>query len=497
MAPVAAEVRGATPPPAAERTPQPKSASWRITARVVISLLLGGALPVVMLGPTSQSFSPAFFVQCLVIFHAAVGLSLVLTARQIRIVQFGFWTFTYVWMGLAPLAMLITGRFPWALFVDLDTAFRASTIIELGLLAYTVGVVLAQRSPKPTVDRLLPRALSRQFDSTKVVALAVLAVGISLVLLPRLGGLEAAFDTRVGAGDARSTLKEGVENSNFQLMRWAILVSIFWSMVALFRLRPLRSAPHIGLLLSMLLAAAVAMNVILNNPISMPRYWAGTVWLTLLFSLPLLRRVGPFRGAAAAVLLSAAVLFPYSDYFRYEETDIRIASVADQLSRNGDYDAYQQLGIGLYMVDDLGHSPSQALVVPFAWVPRSSWEGKPEALGQTIAAYAGYDFTNLSAPLWIESYVWGGFPVLVAVFVGLGWLSARLDQISWAVRHRDLAIAGCLIPALAIFQIFLLRGSLLPAIAPLALIITVPFLISSRPDEPSLSDHPPNAGNPS
>ena len=443
-----------------------------------------------MLGPTSDSFSPAFFMQYLVILHTSLGLALVLTAGTVRIVQFGFWTFAYVWMGLAPLAMLITGQWPWGLVIDLDTAFLASVIVEIGLLAYTVGLGLDSRMRRPRPDDMLPSLLRREFDISRVVILTTGAVLVSVALLPALGGLDAAFDTRVGAGAARADLKEGVENSSFQLVRWAILVSVFWSMVAMFRLRPLRTPPQVGLILMMLLGSALTMNVILNNPISMPRYWAGTVWLTLLFSLPVFRRASVFRVAAALVLLGAAVLFPYSDYFRFEQTDIRVSSVAEQFSNNGDYDAYQQLATGLSMVDDQGFSPRQALAVPLAWVPRSSWAAKPEALGQQIAAYAGYSFTNLSAPLWIESYVWGGFPALVLVFTGLGWLSSRLDRINWATRYLDRAIAGCLVPALAIFQIFLLRGSLLPAIAPLALIVVVPLLVSARPDPSTKTPYP-------
>jgi hypothetical protein len=474
-------------PPALQRG----SHMWRPTSRAVLALLLGGVLPIVMLDPTSASFSPAFFLQYVVVLHSSLGLTYVLTAPTIRVVQFGFWTFSYVWMGLAPLAMLITGTFPWTLVVDPDTAFLASVVVEIGLLAYTAGAVLEHRGRRPSPTDPLPRLLRREFASHRVVLLSVVAVLVSLVLLPRMGGLETAFDTRFGAGDARAQLREGVENSTFQLMRWAVLVSVFWSMVSLLRLRPLRTPPQVGLVLLMLLGSAMAMNVILNNPISMPRYWAGTVWLALLFSLPWFRRVGVFRIASAGVVLAAAVLFPYSDYFRYEEADVRISSVADQFSNNGDYDAYQQLMTGLSMVDEIGFSPQQALLVPLAWVPRSSWESKPEALGQTIAEYAGYDFTNLSAPLWIESYVWGGFPALVLVFVGLGWLSSRLDGINWSARRLDQAIAGCLVPALAIFQIFFLRGSLLPAMAPLMLLTVVPLLISKRPAqaEPSLHDN--------
>ena len=471
-------------------TGQLRPTSWRGTGQAVLVLVLGGVLPITMLGPTGDSLSPAFFMQYLVILHTSLGLAFVLTDGAVRIVQFGFWTFAYVWMGLAPLAMLITGQWPWGLVIDLDTAFLASVIVEIGLLAYTLGLGLDTRLRRPRPADRLTSLLRRQFNSRRVVMLTIWAVLVSAALLPALGGLEAAFDTRAGAGAARADLREGAENSSFQLVRWAILVSVFWSMVAMLRLRPLRTPPQVGLILMMLLGSALAMNVILNNPISMPRYWAGTVWLTLLFSLPMFRRASVFRVAAALVLLGAAVLFPYSDYFRFEQTDVRISSVAEQFSNNGDYDAYQQLATGLSMVDDQGFSPRQALAVPLAWVPRSSWPSKPEALGQQIATYAGYDFTNLSAPLWIESYVWGGFPALILVFTGLGWLSSRLDRINWASRYLDRAIAGCLVPALAIFQIFLLRGSLLPAIAPLALIVVVPFLISTRPDPPHHSPRP-------
>lgn len=455
-----------------------------LTGRVVAVLLLCGVLPVTLLWPSSEAFSTAFFVQSVVVVHSGAALALALTAPEIRIVRFGFWTFSYVWMGLAPLAMLVTGRFPWSLTIDSETALIASLIVEAGLIAYTIALVLASLTGPPARSGILARAMNRRFRVSGTLIVTAISFLLMAMLLPRRGGLSAAFLPRQEAAGLRAEFAESIDTSSYGLLQWAMLVSAMWAMLGLWRIRSTASVTYERVLTSALLVAMVGVNVVVNNPVSQPRFWAGTVWLAALFSSALVRRLWAFRLAAWATVLSAAVLFPYTDYFRRAESDVVVSSVAGQLSSNGDYDGYQQVAAGISMVSETGHLPSYALSLPLSWVPRSWWPGKPESLGVEIAEWVGYSFTRLSSPLWIETYVWGGFAAVVAVFAGLGWLSCRLDQWNWALRRDTLALAGTLVPALAIFQLFAIRGPLLAAAAPLLMMIIIPLLMTSASDRP-------------
>lgn len=94
-------------------------------------------LPALILQAIDTRFGTALAVQCVVVVHTGVGLARVLTDTSVRLVAFGFWLFSYVWLGLAPLAMLATDTYPLGYRSGGTTAFAAAMLTELGLLAYT------------------------------------------------------------------------------------------------------------------------------------------------------------------------------------------------------------------------------------------------------------------------------------------------------------------------------------------------------------------------
>jgi hypothetical protein len=143
-----------------------------------------------------------------------------------------------------------------------------------------------------------------------------------------------------------------------------------------------------------------------------------------------------------------------------------------------DYDAFQQMQTGIDYVQENGFSPSALLGVVLVVIPRTMWPGKPQATGIEFAEYAGYDFHNLSAPLWIESYLWGGPLCVVAVFCLLGAAGRRVDDIRARLRGRQSTLAVLLVPAFAFYQLIFLRGSLMAIVAPLALLLIVPLFLT-------------------
>ncbi|MCE0445540.1 hypothetical protein LT493_12345 [Streptomyces tricolor] len=82
--------------------------------------------------------------------------------------------------------------------------------------------------------------------------------------------------------------------------------------------------------------------------------------------------------------------------------------------------------------------------------------------GITLAHYArATTSSNLSAPLWIESYLWAGPPAVALVFFLLGAAGRRMDDVRHRLRDRAGTLAALLVPAFAFYQIVFLRGSLL------------------------------------
>jgi hypothetical protein len=446
------------------------------------AFLFIGFLPALILQSIDTRFGAALAVQCVVVAHAGGGLTRVLTDTSVRLVACGFWLFSYVWLGLAPLAMLATDSYPLDYRTGGTTAFVAAALTELGLLAYSAGTALAARREGGRSVVLEP-LLSRRLAPLPVLLLCGLSLVLAVALIPgQEGGLRAYFASRQALRQA------GAEADTAHALRvWALAVPAFWGLVALIHLP--RLTPGDRLLRAirwMLLPLLIALNVIVNNPISRPRFWAGTVLLVLLFSWRRFNTPRAFRVVAAALTAVVLFAFPYSDYFRYDEREaLQVVGLAEQFSANMDYDGFQQMQTGIDYVQDNGFSPSAALGPLLFMVPRSVWPDKPQTTGIELAEYAGYDFHNLSAPLWIESYLWGGAPCVIAVFCLLGAAARRMDDIRARLRDRQGTLAVLLVPAFAFYQLIFLRGSLMAIVGPLLLLLTVPLFITTRAAAPS------------
>ncbi len=450
------------------------------------------ALVVLLPGLILQSYGAhlpaALGLQAVVVTHTGVTLTRVLTATTVRLVALGFWVFAYIWLGLAPLAMLATDTYPWAYRAGEGTALTAVAVIELGLLAHTAGTAFAARRerslaarPEVTSPGVVERLLSRRLAPWRLIALCGLALVLAALLVPaQPGGLNAYFTSRQALREA-GAMDNAQDAFVMALRNWSLSVTAFWALLGLLHVPRLRGGDRLlrgvrRLLLPLLLA----LNVVVNNPVSKPRFWAGTVVLTLLFTVPRLCRPRAFRAVAATLMTAVLLVFPYSDYFRYSDREqIAVVSLAEQFTTNGDYDAFQQVQTGIDYARGKGFSPQSALGPPLFLVPRSVWPDKPEDTGITLAQYAGYDFLNLSAPLWIESYLWAGPPAVAVVFFLLGAASRRMDDVRHRLRDRPGTLAALLVPAFAFYQMVFLRGSLLGIVGPLMLLMTIPLLITT------------------
>jgi hypothetical protein len=133
---------------------------------------------------------------------------------------------------------------------------------------------------------------------------------------------------------------------------------------------------------------------------------------------------------------------------------------------------------------EIGYQFGQQLGGALAfWVPRFIWPGKPLTTGELIAEQAGYSFTNLSAPLWAEFYVDGGWLLVAVGFTIYGTLVRTLDR--WNRQYQSSSdlrarVVLVLVPIYAGYQFFLLRGSLMPAIAYLTPMVLFALLCSAR-----------------
>ncbi len=454
-----------------------------VPAVCVWALVLIVLLPVLVLPPHDGHPPTALFLQAVVVAHTGGALTRVLTAPRMRLVALGFWMFSYIWLGLAPLAMLTSDTYPWPYRADDATSFKAVAVVELGLLAHSAGTALAARGARTRAARpgVLERLLARRLAPWRVLLLCALALALAALLIPgQPGGVGAYFTSREAVHET-GALDDSSDAFLQPLRSWSLAVPAFWGLLSLLFLpRPADGDRLLRGLRRLLLPLLAAVNVVVNNPISKPRFWAGTVLLTLLFNVPRLRRPRASRVVAGAVLATVLVVFPYSDHFRYDDRQaVTVVSLADQFTGKGDYDAFQQVQTGLDYARDEGFSPRSALGPLLFMVPRSVWPDKPDDTGIALARYAGYDFLNLSAPLWIESYLWAGPAAVALVFCLLGAAGRRMDEARDRLLDRPGTLAVLLVPAFAFYQLMFLRGSLLGITGPMLLMLSVPLLLTT------------------
>lgn len=449
-------------------------------------LVLGVLLPLALVVSTGEELlmSAALAVLVLVLLHSAAGLAGALASSEARLVEFLFWTFGYVWLGLAGCLQVATRQFPWPGGLSPVTEFQAALLVEIGLLAFSLGSWASRHWEYRILRARAGKRVPAAFSPVRVLVLAVVSVAVTVVMVPRLGGLEAYFSSRVEASEAAGAATGSSEPGPlYALVRWGVSIPAFWALASLlFSQFPKPMRNYRNALFPLVLCA----NVVVNNPVSQPRFWFGTMVLGLAFASRWMASRVRFRVGLMAVLLLLLVVFPYADYFRSSDADRapRVESVvttmSSELRTNGDYDAFQQVGNGLAFVSSMGHQPEMSATPAFFWVPRSIWSEKADPTGQLIAEFTGQSFSNLSAPLWIEMYLWGGWVVVALVFGTWGAVTSRLDAFWSRWQGHPQVVWVTLISTLAFFQLFALRGALLPSMGPLVLMVATPLLLISR-----------------
>jgi hypothetical protein len=446
----------------------------------VLTVLLG--VPMGLLWHvTASAFSIALIPLGSILLFSTLKLAGFAQSREQRLVAMTFWVFVYIFLSLIPLLQVATGAFAWSAYFDDQTMMLASLVVLVGLLAFEAGQKLDWRwSPVLGSRPLLNRPLSAQivFGMSSVsVLLAVILVG------------ERGWETLVlSRSEQYQFLTSRYELPVMLLVTSLATTPIFVSTVALlviwrFAKRRLAQCKlswkwWIGLLI-------IAM-LIFNNPLVASRMKIGTMLLSFIF-LMRWRRWSNLL-SIAILIVGLLVVFPYADIFRTTfdvivEDKLTDTTLFNQLTEKGDFDAFQQIANTTLFVEDLGYQYGRQITgASLFWVPRALWEDKPLATGMLVAEHSGYPYTNLSLPLWGEFYIDGGLVLVGVGFFLYGVLVNILDSRHAAANQGALpTVASLLVPIFASYQIYFLRGSLMPAIAYFSPILLMALLASLAP----------------
>jgi hypothetical protein len=389
---------------------------------------------------------------------AGLRFAWVVGSRQRHLFELVIWLFAYVFMSLAPLVQSQSGYVINTLpALDKDYANEAYLVIFVGMVCIILGSWLAnQRPSRQNRAPLVP-------SPGRANVLSLVAMGLAVYFALKVG-LPALFGSRFVLSDrlqvvwpdqATASLAAGL--AEMTLLTAAVM------QVEVARRAALTSRPY---LVSGSLAGILSVLVlVVVNPLSSPRYVFGTVALSLAAAAGAYASLRRFRVVAVTAIAGMVVVFPVLDSFRVTTTQgVKSVDVVAALS-TGDFDAFGQVMNTLDYVHSHGITwGSQLLGVITFWVPRSLWPTKPVDTGILLAQYKGYGFTNLSASIWTEFFINGGWVLLVLGMLGVGYAARYADRrVEWDLRVRPMP--ATLSAILAFYALIILRGSLLQAVA--------------------------------
>ena len=402
--------------------------------------------------------------------------------RYLAIVFFGF---TYVWMGLAAFTQSALQSWPFGYTFDQGIQLEGAAIVALGILTYEAGRLLSRKSGEFASGH--PAAGVRRLSATRVRVLAWIVLLGSPLAIIGLGGLGALFSNRESAANALfpSGVVNGVAQAPGDILAGTLLqdsttVLSFVALYASLIVRRQRRRDGLGVTTgsNLLLLGLVVVNVIVNNPLSNPRQWFGTVLIALVLALPSALTIVGKNAFIAGMLMVTAILFTYGNAVRgpsYATEHQQTNLVQNWLS--GDYDAAVEVAATAQYVEIEGPSYGRQLAGDVLyWVPRRFWSQKPIGTGYIIGYFYGTATPNVSAPLWAEGFMDFGWIGVMLFLLGFGYVSGLLDK-GWSASYGALDLRRVILPLLAGYSFILLRGPLLPTMDKLVMFSVALWLL--------------------
>ena len=452
------------------------------TGRAASGVLMVAALclliPAMFLSFLRLTWTPLAIGVGLIMEYAGFRLALLMFEERQRLMEVGFFVFTYIWMGLSPFLQTLSGRFPWGLANTPDEWFTAEALVIVGIVAYECGLrsiwSAQRRKPKAAASRIVYPLPFR-----RTIAMSLASFPITLGLLLATGLWRLLFSSRAELGAALGSSVSGAALlGTFIGVPLAPCSLILLVMISDLRLRGMRK-----IAIKVLMWATVLLALAVFNPVANARVGAGSYLAAILVAVgKSSKRLNLYMGSL--FIAGMILVFPISDAFRNSsQIDNIDFTSSSTLVDKPDFDAFQQVANTVAAVDHYGFRwGKQLLGAALFWFPRSIWDNKPLSSGQVVGERVGYKMTNLSCPLWAEFYFDFGFPGVVAGFLLLGYLSSELQRLSNLNEGGLFSYPKVLLCYLTGYQTYLLRGDLMNAVAYSSFAVLIIYITAySRP----------------
>lgn len=408
-----------------------------------------------------------------VIVIVGLRFAWVLGSSTRHIFEMVLWLFTYIFMGMAPYVQYRLGVNPsTTAYVHEGARETAGVLVLVGIFALMLGSWLGRARIRAGVKMLRVSVVSER--KANLLAWAAMALFVYY-------GLQVGFSSFWISRAQLAVLRAEVwpEPAVNAMMTGGMTMSLLVAFVAQMVVRQQRKlSGRRGPVLMPLILAVLTLWAV--NPVSSPRFVFGTVFLAMLATLGVYGTLARFRAMSVAALVGMLTAFPLADLFRFSTDATFEVEGPLEAMLSGDFDSFNQVVNSVSYVQNEGITwGMQGLGVLFFWVPRSIWETKPIDSGSLLAEYMGYTFKNLSAPIWAELFMNGGW---VALVLGLGVLgyAFRVADYRTHIYLRSSRVPPVFVTVVAFYLLLLLRGSLLTAASYLLVITVCAWFVSAR-----------------
>jgi len=412
--------------------------------------------------------SGTLFIASLALLFDILFISI--ASHRIAILTLCF-AFYHIFLFILPGLIHITrNRFPfYGLSYGLHEFRLASFLLLIFTASIYVGIFISLYYSRKS------RAIKLGIQINRVYSIRMLIfVSFVLMFIAIYCGYWTGFDffSARRAGDGGALIDKALVSNQI-----IINLARFCSFVACMCIWQLFRARKSNLLLILALLFSL-IAIFFNQPQSIPRFYLFGYILTIVYlmvdlSIPSRKMVLFF-----VMISSLFIVFPLASIIaRGDVTNIDRFNPIEYYQNNGDFDGMQSTLNVIHFVDQRGSQDGKQLMGSvFTFVPRSIWTNKPTPTGELSAQNIGYRYLNISAPLASEIYIdfrfWG-----VAIFGLLfGYALIWADLKAQANRRGNDILLSLLLGMTIGFEIIVLRGSLMPALSPVALIMGLTIL---------------------
>lgn len=377
-----------------------------------------------------------------------------------------FWLFVLVFLAMVPGIQIFRNQFPWGQDIRPETCLTANLIILSGSVVYqlTRSVLAATAEDKPVLFKAqVDAGWRRSWQTVGLAGFLLLALAYFIIV-----GIDAVLLQK----DILLKWRDAVPDAVFLLVEKAIRSPVlYYGLLSVFLYRLRRISKTAVLLI-------LAIVLLVNFPLALPRTLAATVVVSLLLSFGG-RFWQRYRQAFTLLILAGLLLvFPLMQLARRTSDRMAVPQTVAGLYafsfERGDFDAYAMLCRTVAYTETQGFRKGRQLQTALAFaVPRTVWPQKSIGSGAYVSRASGKPFTNVSCPLIAEGFLdfgWLGAWVYCLLFASL---AHRYDRYYWYWRtHRagegDIAFPALLYPAMLVLLFHLLRGDLLSSLAQVA-----------------------------